>query len=388
MSNYKSFTSLHKVFCFSIFVLKFILSRRKLQLLMDLAQQVEDVFANVHEAVDKLLLLLSEKEKFVIVNRFDFSGKGRLTLDSIGKRFSVTRERVRQIEKNALTKLRRNVFNTSLVGIQDHVRSILQDAGGLLKEDILFAKMINDGDEGSFLNKSSTRLAIVLADDLYLIGNTIEFEPFVSFNSIPQDFVNGIASKAMKYLSKRNNVVMIEELHQAFTPELASAEMGKDLLRSIFSVSKEIKVLHDAIGLVKWRHINPKTLRDKIFFILRNEQKAMHFVDIANKITEHGFDTKQVNLQAVHNELIRYKQFVLIGRGIYALEEWGYDHGTTKDVIITLLKKKKVMSEVEIIKKVLEKRKVKPITITLSLKNNPEFIRVGRKRYQLAEVTK
>lgn len=361
----------------------------KLFAFMDLAVQIEDVFENVHEAVDRLMLLLSEKEKFVIVNRFDFSGKGRLTLDAIGKKFTVTRERVRQIEKNALTKLRRNVFNTSLVGIQDHVRSILEPSGGLLKEDALFAKMINDGDDGSFMNRSSTRLAIVLADDMYLTGNTIDFHPYVAFNTVPQNSVQDIASKAMRYLAKRNNVVMIEELYDAFAGELKPGfKVGKNLLASLFSVSKEIKVLHDAIGLIKWRHINPKTLRDKIFFVLRNEQKSMHFVDIANRIMDHGFDVKNVNLQAVHNELIRYPQFVLIGRGIYALEEWGYEHGTTKDVIVALLKKKKVMSEADIIKKVLEKRKVKPITITLSLKNNPIFVRVGRKRYQLAEKTK
>lgn len=178
---------------------------------------------------------------------------------------------------------------------------------------------------------------------------------------------------------------MIDELHKVFTEDLKmEKDVSKDLLISIFTVSKEIKVLHDAIGLIKWRHINPKTLRDKIFFVLRNEQKSMHFVDIANQIMTHDFDDKSVNLQAVHNELIRYPQFVLIGRGIYALEEWGYEHGTTKDVIISLLKKKKVMSEADIVKKVLEKRKVKPITISLSLKNHPEFIRVGRKRYQLA----
>ncbi len=352
---------------------------------MDTESQVEDVFQNVDEAVDKLMLLLSEKEKFVVTNRFDFTGKGRLTLDAIGKRFTVTRERVRQIEKNALTKLRRNVFSTSLVNIQEHIKSILEASGGLLREDILFSKMINDTEAATFMNKSSARLAVVLSEDMYLTGNTIDFHPFVALQTIPQKDVQTITSKAMKYLSKRNNVVMIDELHKVFTEDLKmEKDVSKDLLISIFTVSKEIKVLHDAIGLIKWRHINPKTLRDKIFFVLRNEQKSMHFVDIANQIMTHDFDDKSVNLQAVHNELIRYPQFVLIGRGIYALEEWGYEHGTTKDVIISLLKKKKVMSEADIVKKVLEKRKVKPITISLSLKNHPEFIRVGRKRYQLA----
>jgi hypothetical protein len=40
----------------------------------------------------------------------------------------------------------------------------------------------------------------------------------------------------------------------------------------------------------------------------------------------------------VHNELIRNKDFVLVGRGIYALKEWGYEPGTVSHVIEAILK--------------------------------------------------
>ena len=88
-------------------------------------------------------------------------------------------------------------------------------------------------------------------------------------------------------------------------------------------------------------------------------------------------------MQAVHNELIRHPDFILIGRGIYALNEWGYSSGTVSDIIESILAKRKELAEDEIIAEVLKQRQVKPITIILNLKNKPQFVRTGRKHYKL-----
>ncbi|MBL4694229.1 hypothetical protein JKY72_02570 [Candidatus Gracilibacteria bacterium] len=109
----------------------------------------------------------------------------------------------------------------------------------------------------------------------------------------------------------------------------------------------------------------------------------MHFGDIAAQIESATFDKRPVNLQAVHNELIRHAQFILIGRGIYALEEWGYEKGTVAEVVEKLLKENKELDLDEIVDAVLKKRQVKRITIVLALKNNTKFERIGRRRYKL-----
>ena len=49
---------------------------------------------------------LTEKEKFVLMNRFGFDGTGAKTLEEVGKMLGVTRERIRQIENKAIRKLR------------------------------------------------------------------------------------------------------------------------------------------------------------------------------------------------------------------------------------------------------------------------------------------
>ena len=112
----------------------------------------------------------------------------------------------------------------------------------------------------------------------------------------------------------------------------------------------------------------------------------MHFSDIAEKIKESDFKRKDVTQQAIHNELIKDKRFVLIGRGIYALDNWGYKKGTVSDIIADVLKKAgEPLHRDEIVKRVLKSRQVKETTILLNLQSKPEFKRVAKATYSLAE---
>jgi RNA polymerase primary sigma factor len=62
------------------------------------------------DIIEDIFMVLSDKEKEVVVRRFSLDNKEKQTLESIGRSFNVTRERVRQIEKIALSKLRRTVM--------------------------------------------------------------------------------------------------------------------------------------------------------------------------------------------------------------------------------------------------------------------------------------
>ena len=122
--------------------------------------------------------------------------------------------------------------------------------------------------------------------------------------------------------------------------------------------------------------------------VLRKAGVPLHFMEIANRIREASFDHKNVTVQAVHNELIRYPQFVLVGRGLYALREWGYEPGTVADVIEAILKEKGALSKKEIIMEVAKQRTVKVGTISLNLQKMPYFVRVGRAVYSFDESKK
>ena len=132
--------------------------------------------------------------------------------------------------------------------------------------------------------------------------------------------------------------------------------------------------------------VNPKNIRDKIYVILHDNGKHMHFNEIAKAIKDSSFKRKDVTTQAIHNELIKDKRFVLIGRGIYALKEWGYEKGTVSDIITKVLKKSgQPLHRDEIVKQVLKSRYVKETTILLNLQGKPQFKRVAKATYALAE---
>jgi Sigma-70, region 4 len=330
--------------------------------------------------IAEFLLLLTQKERYVIERRFNLDNKDRSTLEQIGQHFSVTRERIRQIEKNALAKLKRNLPNCGLLGVSEVAYEILMENGGVMKEDLLVAAILNKKIE---FNIESLQLILTIDERFKRVSNTVSFHPYIIIHELNQDELESLCRTTVEYLSKSKVTMSISNLYNVLV-EKAEIEITQTLYKSLIQVDKKIKLLDaDMIGLYEWRNINPRTLRDKIFFVLREQKGPMHFMDIANKIIDCSFDKKKINLQAVHNELIRHDDFILIGRGIYGLSEWGYKSGTVADVIQSILKGKESMSQDEIIIEVMKQRKVKSITIVLSLKNKENFVRVGRKQYAL-----
>jgi len=60
---------------------------------------------NLKEDINEVLRTLSDKEREVIEYRFGLNGRRAMSLKEIGDRFHLTKERIRQIEKNALRRL-------------------------------------------------------------------------------------------------------------------------------------------------------------------------------------------------------------------------------------------------------------------------------------------
>lgn len=343
--------------------------------------QLQKVFSTLKDEVEQLLILLSERERFVIERRFALDKSDKATLEEIGQHYNVTRERIRQIENNALNKLKRNINNSVLSDINGSALVYINEHGGIMREDAILSYLLKDKSGFSI----SAFLFILSLDKRFIRKtNTIFFIPHFRLEIYSDKIIDSICSESLKILNGRKDVIGINTLRNQLIDIDESYEIIPEKgLESLFDVHKGFKLIDDKVGLITWKHIHPRTLRDKIFFILRETRESMHFVAIANAIVEKKFDGKNVNLQAVHNELIRFPEFILIGRGLYALKEWGYKTGTVADVIESILSKVDHMPEEDIINEVLKTRKVKRITIILNLKNNSMFVRVGRKKYKL-----
>lgn len=344
--------------------------------------QAVSTILEVKDLVNNLLILLSPKEKHIIENRYSLNEKSHATLEQIGKEFGVTRERIRQIEKNALKKLARNVVNTKLHTFNQLGNAIIQKYEGVVEEERIMSEVIALVQDPKMVNTSAIRLSLELDVNLEREPNTINYHPYFKLKTIEHGLITDICDAALKYLGQRGEVENSEILSKHMETVLGK-KVSKQFMLSCLETDRRIKIVKKGIGLATWRNINPRTLRDKIMYVLGEVQKPLHYVEISNRIAELRFDRKMINVQAVHNELIRDESFVLIGRGIYALRNWGYVDGTVADVITEILKEKGALDRENIILEVLKRRQVKRITIILNLKNKPLFERVGRNAYAL-----
>lgn len=332
---------------------------------------------NYKDICAKVLSTLPSKQKQVLERRFGLTGAGRETLQKIGDGFSVTRERVRQIETEAFLKLRQQTEIQDLKKVFSHFGQYLQKHGGLKREDILLADLGKDGFENSVL------FLFTLGQDFYRVP---EDNIVYSFWTIEQGLssqVRSLVQDVIKKFNKAKQPLQREEL-------LGWQAEDTKLLLGALEIAKEIEegpLGH--LGLVSWPEIKPRGVRDAAFLCLKKASKPLHFTEIASlsgELKGEFFAKRKILPQTVHNELIRDPRFVLVGRGVYALKDWGYEEGTVKDVICKVLEKaEEPLAKEEVVRLVLAQRMVKPNTILLNLNNQTHFQKDPEGRYTIRE---
>lgn len=338
---------------------------------------------NLQELLGDLFLVLTQKETEVIKRRFALAGQGKQTLEKIGKHFNVTRERIRQIESIALSKLKRTVRTTRLNEVNEMAKGILRAHGGLMLGSELISAVLKRLPGAELVDGSVLKLSFSIDTEMSYEGRTMTLKPFWRLSALSMEDISTIIDMGVKFLNKRHSCMKAPELISSIQamPAFQGRVPSQELIMSCLTVDERLKEIADGWGLTEWRFVRPRSIRDKVEIILKKVAHPMHFMEIANTIKEAAFDHKNVTVQAVHNELIRYPQFVLVGRGLYALREWGYEPGTVADVIETILKKKGALSKKQIIEEVSKQRTVKVGTISLNLQKMPYFVRVGRAVY-------
>lgn len=345
---------------------------------------------NLQSLLDDLFLVLTEKEATVIKRRFALQGHAKQTLEKIGKHFKVTRERIRQIEGIALSKLRRTVRTTKLNEVNELAKGTLRVHGGVMREDDLLSQVLRRLPTATDLDGAVLRLTFSIDTEMVSSGHSGTFVPFWRLESLVTEDISLIVDSIVKILKKRKGCMKSDEL----VSSVQSLNLFKDripsreLIRSCLTIDERLREIEDGWGLTDWRFVRPRSIRDKVEIILKKAGTPLHFMEIANRIREAHFDHKNVTVQAVHNELIRYPQFVLVGRGLYALREWGFEPGTVADVIERILREKGPLSKKEIITEVAKQRTVKVGTISLNLQKMPYFVRVGRAVYAFEQKKK
>lgn len=336
---------------------------------------------DVEKAVTVVLdTIEKEREREIVSRRFGLFDR-KETLEQIGELLGITRERVRQLEKAAITKLKTQAGQGKLPNIaeiEEYLTELINEAGEAARISMLSAQLTK---ENNRVDQSRVMFLTKLCPALVTIDENDFFHQGAALSSVYDE----------KGLKKRVDDVIatVKKIGEPTTIDKVAKEAKESdskKIEALASLSKQLATLNGRWGLMKWPMVNPKNIRDKIYVILYENGKHMHFSEIADAIKKSDFKRKDVTTQAIHNELIKDKRFVLVGRGIYALKEWGYKKGTVADVITEVLKKAgEPLHRDEIVKRVLKDRYVKETTILLNLQGKKQFKRVAKATYTLAD---
>ncbi len=299
------------------------------------------------------------------MRRFGLHENKKETLESIGKDYNVTRERVRQIEREGVKKVMEN--SKKKVSIFLSLNKELERFGGLKREDRLISSLSKE-------EQNNSHLVFLLSIGEYFkrISETKETHSLWTNNEESLCTAKEVIEHAYKTLMEEGTLLTIERIDPAKT-------LSPEKIISYLEISKKVGQSEDgSFGLSTWPEINPRGIKDRAYLAMRKEGKPLHFRKICEIIGG-------ANAQTVHNELIKDGRFVLVGRGVYALSEWGYSPGEVKDVIRNILEKEGPLTKEDIIEKVFSQRLVKKNTIVQNLSNKKRFARSNDGKYTLAQ---
>ncbi|HEV2413053.1 MAG TPA: HTH domain-containing protein [Candidatus Saccharimonadales bacterium] len=335
---------------------------------------------DIEQAVKDILAVIErEREREIVARRFGLYDR-KETLEQIGEMLGITRERVRQLEKAVMIRLRIAAASDlpHTAQIEKYLIRQLHEMGRVARMSDLTARIIENPTER---HKAHVAFLATLAPNLVVVEENDDYYYAVGIaEHHDEKKIKQYVDEIVETIKEYGQPVTVEQLHEKLNHE------HPDHVRALASISKQLANLKDHWGLVRWPRVNPKNIRDKIYVILDEAGKPMHFEEIAKAIRSSDFKRKDVTVQAIHNELIKDGRFVLIGRGIYALKEWGYKKGTVADIIADVLKEAgEPLHRDEIVRRVLKHRQVKETTILLNLQGKPQFKRVAKATYTLAK---
>ncbi len=333
------------------------------------------------QVTKRLLSILNKRGQDVIESRYGLGAKStKMTLDAIGKKYNITRERVRQIENHSLISIRKSKEYRDLESVFTELKELILALGGIVAEKDLLKHLSKDPAIQNHIN-----FILVVGEEFKREKEDDEFRH--RWHVDPQ-LAKKIQSALRKLYSKLSDdeLVVESDIIDQFLEEVKDLNeqyKNEEVIKRWLSLSHKIgKNPLGEWGKTTSSNVNAKGMRDYAFLVIRKHGSPIHFKEVAKAISLY-FD-KKAHVATTHNELIKDPRFVLVGRGLYALAEWGYMSGVVKDVIRKIIEKEGPLPKDKIIEKVLKERYVKENTIMVNLQNPRYFKKDKEGRYHAA----
>lgn len=322
--------------------------------------------------VKRLLSALPERSRTVLEARFGLGTSiEKVTLESIGKRWGITRERVRQIENHALAQLKKAPAFAEADAAFQELGRIIDSLGGIVCEDDLLEFLTKDKSM-----QNNIYFLLVLGDPFKYRKEDDEVNRCWY---VDKELAEKVESALKNLYSGLSDEELIPEgdMIDRFLKELQEINdkhRNEEVLKRWLRISKRVgKNPLGEWGQAHSPNVKTKGVRDYAYLAVKKHGSPLHFREVASLI-EKMFN-RAAHVATTHNELIKDDRFVLVGRGMYALKEWGYTTGVVRDVIREVLRKHGPLSRDQVIEKVLKERHVKPGTIVVNLQNQKYFKR-------------
>lgn len=318
--------------------------------------------------VTKVLLSdLPDRSRHILTDRFGLGAKNEeRTLDAIGKEYGITRERIRQIEKHGLSAVRESS------GYKEHTQSFedlkraLHTLGAVLSDDTILSEIAD--------NTADRKHLVFLLTVGHQFNDRREDNNYRARWYVDEQVADQV-ERALSNLYASIDIERLtpeEEFLQIFAEALKKEGIknrSNEVLSRWLNISKRIgRNPLGEWGLIESPHVRIKNTRDFAYLTLKRHGSPMHFIEVAKGIDK--LFNRKTHPATTHNELIKDNRFVLVGRGLYALKEWGYQPGVVRDVIKRILEREGPLSREDIMERVKRERYVKDATITVNLQSN------------------
>lgn len=327
-----------------------------------------------------LLAALPERARNILVGRYGLGKSGeRRTLEAIGKEYNITRERVRQIEGHGLALLRSSSAYKAHKKDVDSLEEMVAQLGGIVAEHTLLEEL-----PVAPADRNHAYFLLVVGEPFKYQKEDDSFERRWHVDSETMEKVQ-VALHSLHDAVDPEHLIPEEDFLEQFNTCLSSAgakKQPRDMLSRWLAISK--KLARNPLG--EWGHaesphVRVKSMRDLAYLTLKRHGSPMHFTEVAKAIEK--LFKRPAHPATCHNELIKDGRFVLVGRGLYALKEWGYNPGVVRDVIRSVMEREgKPLSREEIIERVKRERYVKDATIIVNLQDGT-FRRTSDGKYAL-----
>ncbi len=333
------------------------------------------------QVTKKITSHLHDRASDVIMNRFGLTADSKKkTLEEIGQKYSITRERVRQIEDAAINLIKKSEAFKSEKATFDEIEKLIHSLGSIVAEHELLSHISKDK-----ATQNHIHFYLVLGDSF---KKHKEDDHFHSRWSVDDEMASKVHDSLRKLYSslKDEDLVPESEMIKKFfdsMKDVSDQYRNEEIARRWLAMSKAVsKNPLGEWGKATSPNVHTRGVKDYAFLVMRKHGSPMHFREVADAITK-TFGRK-THYATCHNELIKDSRFVLVGRGLYALSEWGYKTGIAREVIRDILKKEGPLLKEDIVDKVMKERYFKKNTILVNIQNPKYFKKNKNGLYTLA----